>query len=148
MVEGGGRENHWMPETASAVLVVDDDPDLLLVLTTALELDGCGVVAAADGREATPNDAAHTGAPGSGMLRRQFGDERRELPGMKIQPVEIVAERVGLGVGQHRGLVQEFLRFGCQAAGFGVPLIDTLDRHGQVIGGSGVSFSAAVQFRA
>jgi DNA-binding response OmpR family regulator len=41
-----------MMEKASPVLVVEDDPDLLLMLTTALELDGRQVVTAVNGRDA------------------------------------------------------------------------------------------------
>jgi CheY-like chemotaxis protein len=54
----------WPPHKASAhrnagrasrkqcVLVVDDDPDVRTMLRTQLEIDGCDVVEAADGRQA------------------------------------------------------------------------------------------------
>jgi DNA-binding response OmpR family regulator len=48
-----------MTEKASPVLVVEDDPDLLLMLTTALELDGRRVVTAVNGRDALQLAQAH-----------------------------------------------------------------------------------------
>jgi CheY-like chemotaxis protein len=41
------------------VLVVDDDPDLRHMVRTLLELEGCEVVTAADGREALQQARAH-----------------------------------------------------------------------------------------
>jgi CheY-like chemotaxis protein len=41
------------------VLVVDDDPDLRHMVRTLLELEGCEVVTAADGREALLQARAH-----------------------------------------------------------------------------------------
>ena len=41
-----------MTPLAHPILVVEDDPDLLLMLATALELDGQRVVTAANGRDA------------------------------------------------------------------------------------------------
>lgn len=40
-----------MTQTAPPILVVEDDPDLRLMLATALELDGRRVVTAINGRE-------------------------------------------------------------------------------------------------
>ena len=41
-----------MPQVTHPILVVEDDPDLLLMLATALELDGQRVVTATNGAEA------------------------------------------------------------------------------------------------
>ena len=41
-----------MTQAAQPILVVEDDPDLLLMLATALELDGQRVVTAANGMDA------------------------------------------------------------------------------------------------
>jgi DNA-binding response OmpR family regulator len=41
-----------MAQAAQPILVVEDDPDLLLMLATALELDGRRVVTAANGMDA------------------------------------------------------------------------------------------------
>lgn len=49
-----------MSETAPPILVVDDDPDLLLMLTIALELDGRRVVTATNGAEALQQVQRHT----------------------------------------------------------------------------------------
>jgi len=45
--------------TQPPILVVDDDPDLLLMLTTALELDGRDVVTATNGAEALQQARRH-----------------------------------------------------------------------------------------
>ena len=41
-----------MPHAAHPILVIEDDPDLLLMLATALELEGHAVVTAANGVDA------------------------------------------------------------------------------------------------
>lgn len=41
-----------MSQLADPILIVEDDPDLLLMLATALELDGQRVITATNGREA------------------------------------------------------------------------------------------------
>jgi DNA-binding response OmpR family regulator len=46
-------------QPADPILVVEDDPDLLLMLATALELDGQRVVTAANGRDAVNQAQLH-----------------------------------------------------------------------------------------
>ena len=48
-----------MSQPAPPILVVDDDPDLLLMLATALELDGRRVVTATNGVEALQQAERH-----------------------------------------------------------------------------------------
>mgnify|MGYP003580690051 CR=1 FL=1 len=48
-----------MTRTTDPILVVEDDPDLLLMLATALELDGQRVVTAANGRDAVHQAQVH-----------------------------------------------------------------------------------------
>ena len=74
-----------MTEKGPPVLVVDDDPDLLLMLTTALELDGRHVIAAANGRDALaviaawPPDVILLDLAMQGMGGEEFAEQYRAV---------------------------------------------------------------------
>ena len=88
-----------MTESVHLVLIVEDDPDLLLMLTTALELDGQHVVTAANGSEAFEQAQLHLPAlivldlmlpvvSGEAFRQAQLADEA-----IKAIPVLVVSAR-------------------------------------------------------
>jgi DNA-binding response OmpR family regulator len=86
-------------ESAHPILVVEDDPDLLLMLATALELDGQRVVTAVNGSEAIEQAHLHRPAlivldlmlpvvSGEAFRQAQLADEA-----IKTIPVLVVSAR-------------------------------------------------------
>lgn len=88
-----------MAVPAPPVLVVEDDPDLLLMLATALELDGRRVVTAANGRDALRLARQHRPAlvvldlmlPI--MSGEEVGEALRRDEALKRVPVIVVSAR-------------------------------------------------------
>jgi CheY-like chemotaxis protein len=86
-------------QPAPSILVVDDDPDLLLMLATALELDGRRVVTATNGVEAFQQAERHRPSlivldlmlpivSGEAFREAQLADER-----LQSIPVLVVSAR-------------------------------------------------------
>ena len=88
-----------MTESAQPILIVEDDPDLLLMLATALELDGQHVVTAVNGSHAFEQAQRHRPAlivldlmlpvvSGEAFRQAQLADET-----IKAIPVLVVSAR-------------------------------------------------------